>query len=191
MGFDPASLALAATIGSAIIGGAGAIQQGQAAKSAAEYNSQVAQNNAKIATQNATWAAQEGEANAGQQGLKTKATVAATLASEGASGVDVNSGSFQNVRSSEKELGTLDALTIRSNAARTAYGYETQATGDIAQSQLDKAQGKNSELSSYLNAGSTVLSGVGNAASKYLDYLHPNSIIDTQPAAPITYDPDY
>lgn len=187
MGFDPASLALAAVIGSAVVGGAGAIQQGQAAKSAADYNAQVAQNNAKIATQNATWAAQEGEANAGEQGAKTKATVAATLASEGASGVDVNSGSFQNVRSSETELGMLDALTIRSNAARTAYGYETQATGDIAQSQLDKAQGQNSELSSYVNAGSTVLGGVGNAASKYTDFLNQGSILNTQSPAPVTF----
>lgn len=178
MGFDPATIAIAATIGSALIGGVGAVEQSNAAKAAAGFNSQVAANNAKTAQQNATFTAAEGEQNAATSEAKTKAQVAATLANQGASGVDVNSGSAVSVRSSEAELGMLDALTIRSNAARQAWGYQTQSVSDQSQSQLDKYQGEQASTAGLISGAGTVLSGVGSATAKYTDFLQQGSPIN-------------
>lgn len=170
------TIALVATLGSAAIGAVGAIQQGRAASQAAGYNAEVAANNAKIATQNAGFAAAEGEANAAASAAKTRAKIGATLAGQGASGIDVNSGSSVDVRESESKLGMLDAMTIRSNAARQAYGFQTQAVGDQAQSQLYKSQQKSDQLGGYLNAGATVLGGVGSGLSNYNKFLSNGSV---------------
>ena len=170
------TLGTIASIGSAIIGGFGAIQQGRAASASANYNAQVAANNAKIAQQNATWAGQAGEAQAAASEAKTRAAVGATQAAQGASGVDVNSGSASDVRASQAEIGMLDALTIRSNAARQAYGYQTQSASDTAQSKLDKSQAKNDSTAGLIGGGATLLGGLGTTAMNYGKFIQSNSL---------------
>ena len=137
----------------------GQIQQGKAAAASAKYNAQVAENNAVVARQNAAFAGAEGNANAERQGMKTRAAVGAMKAAQAANGIDVNSGSAVDVRSSAAELGQLDAITIRSNAARRAYGFETEAVNDQAQAALDRAGGKAAQKASYIGAASTILGG--------------------------------
>lgn len=161
------TVALIATIGSAAIGTMGAIQQGNAAKASADYNAQVQNNNAKISLQNATFAGQKGAAAAEAESMKTRAKVGAITANQGASGVDIGSGSSVDVRSSASEMGELSAINIRSNAAREAYGYQTDAAGDKAQAQLDKAEGRNAQTAGYMNAGKTILGAAGSAANSW------------------------
>lgn len=157
-------IATGATVASTAIGAMGAIQQGNAAKAAGNYNAQVAAQNAQIATQNANYTAAQGEQNVAAAGAETRAKVAAITANQGASGVDINSGSAVDVRQSEAKLGMLNALNVRSQAVRQAYGLQTDAAGYTAQSQLDKANAKASKTAGYLSAGTTVLGGVGKAA---------------------------
>lgn len=163
-----------ASIAGAGVGALGAIKQGQAEKSSAEYNAQIAANNAKLATQNAGFAAKEGEAQAEASSLKTRAQVGGIVANQGAAGVDVNTGSAVDVRSSAAQLGELSALDIRSNAARQAYGYQTESTGSTAQSQLDKMQGANAGPAGSINAGATLLGGLGSASTNYTGFLNKN-----------------
>ena len=113
----------------AAVSAVGSMEAGSAAKASADYQSQVARNNALIANQNATWTAQAGESKVAAQGMKTAAVVGQAKAAQGASNIDVNSGSAAAVRAGTQSLGMLDAMTIRSNAARQAYGYTVQATG--------------------------------------------------------------
>lgn len=164
------TIATAATIGSTAISALGSIQQSRASSAAAGYNAKVAAQNAEQQTRNANFAGAEGEQNVGAEGAKNRAALAATLANQGASGVDVNSGSSVNVRESEAKLGMLNALTVRSNAAKQAYGYQTGAASETAQSNLLNKQKKNDITGGYLNAGATVLGGLGGA-SKYSQWL--------------------
>jgi hypothetical protein len=166
-----AGLASGATLASSVVGGVGSIMQGQAASAAAGYNAQVAANNAKISTQNAQFAGAEGEQNVAAATAKTRAQVGATVASQGASGVDVNSGSAVDTRESEAKLGMLNALNIRSQAARQAYGFETQSAAFTGQQSLAKAEASNDTTAGYLNAGATVLGGTGKAA-QYSNFLN-------------------
>lgn len=164
----------AISAGASIIGGVvsavGSIQQGQAAKQSADYNAKVASANAQQAKNNATMAANAGEEQAAIQSQKTKAAVGSTLANQAAGGIDVNSGSAVDVRSSEADLGQLDALTIRSNAAKEAYGYQTQASNFTAQSGLDTAEGKNAQATGNLGAISTFLGSAGSAATNFAKF---------------------
>lgn len=142
---------------SAAMSALGSIQQGKAAKASANYNAQVQQNNAQIALNNATLAGREGAANAEKEQMKTRQNVGAIKAAQAASGIDINKGSAVDVQSGASEAGLLNAITVRSNAARQAYGYQTQAASATAQSELDKVQGKNAVKAGYVNAAGTFL----------------------------------
>ncbi len=137
----------------------GSVVQGQQASNAANFNAQVQQNNALLASRNAGIVGAEGAANAGIEQQKTRAQVGGIKAAQAANGVDVNSGSAVDVRSSASELGELNAINIRSNAAREAYGFQTQAAGATGQAELDKSQSGHDESAGYVNAGSSLLSG--------------------------------
>lgn len=149
----------------------GAVEGGKATAANDKYQAAVASYNAQIADQNATWAIQSGETQAANQGLKTRATVGAEKAAEGANGVDVNSGSAANVRAGTQSMGLLDAMTIRSNASRSAYGYQVQATNDTAQSQLDTSAAGQAVTAGDIAGGAGLLSGASTVAGKYAGYL--------------------
>jgi len=168
---DPATLAIVATVGSTAMGAVGAIQQSKAASAAAGYNAKVAAQNAEVATQNANYAGAQGNQNVAAAQAETRAKVAAIEANQGASGVDINSGSAVDVRQSEAKLGMLNALNSRSKAVRDAYGFQTQSTNYTAQSKLDKSQAKSAKTAGYLNAATTVLGGAGKAADYYGAHL--------------------
>src|SRR5882762_4756549 len=138
---DPVTIAAGISIGStvagSIFGAFGAEEGGAAAAKADQYKAAIAQMNAKIAKQNADYTRSVGEVQAQQSGMKTRAQVGQTVATQGASGFDVNKGSNVAVRQSETEIGQYEQTVIRSNAAKKAYGYEVEAANDTAQSQLD------------------------------------------------------
>lgn len=161
---------LGATALSGAVGAAGAIKQGNAEASAAKYNAGVAETNAAQATQNALLASQAGSEQGFISSQRTRSEVGSILANQGASGVDVNSGSALDVRSSARELGELDALTVRSNATRQAYGYQTTATSEEGQAKLDKADATSDLTAGYINSGSTLLGSAGTAATNFAKY---------------------
>lgn len=173
--FSLSSVATAATIGSTAISALGSIQQSRANSAAAGYNAKVAAQNAELQTKNANFAGAKGEQDVAAEGAKNKAALAATLAAQGASGVDVNSESSVNTRQSEAKIGALNALTVRSNAAKEAYGYQVGASSEAAQEKLLKKQASYDTTGGYLNAGATVLGGI-SSASKYTDWLNNNGL---------------
>jgi hypothetical protein len=168
MGVDPVSLAL---IGMGVAGTAtsafGSYESGQATKANDQYQAIVAQNNALIAKQNAAWDIQSGDTAATNQGLRTRAQVGTQKASQGAAGVDVNTGSAPTVRAGTEAMGMLDAMTIRSNAAKQAYSAQVQASNDTAQSQLDTSAGEQAGIAGDIGAAGGLLSGVSSAGLKY------------------------
>lgn len=151
---------------------AGQMQQASAAKAAANYQSQVAASNQQIATQNANYAAASGEQQAAISQQKTRADIGAIEAGQGSSGVDINSPTASAVRTSATEVGALDAQTIRSNAARTAYGYETQSTNFGNQASADQSQAANDLTAGYVGGAGGLLSGVGNESMNYAGVMN-------------------
>jgi hypothetical protein len=162
---------LVAGIAGAGISAYGQYQGMQAQSANAAYQAQVAANNAKIALQNQGMDVASGEVQAGNLGLKTRSMVGTTKAQQGASGIDVNSGSSVQVRSGEAELGTLDALTARSNASKKAYADSVAATGDTAEAGLLSSESTQAANAAPIAATGSLLSGASSVTGNLGKYL--------------------
>jgi hypothetical protein len=159
-------LAIAGGVGTAIQA-FGALQSGFATSAADAYKAQVAANNAAIARMKSKMDIQSGEVAAVNRGLQTRAKVGSEKAQQGAAGVDVNTGSAVDLRAGTTELGMLDSLTIRSNAAKKAWSDEVEATSDTAQSQLDTMAGQQAETAGEIGAAGSLLSGASTVGGNY------------------------
>lgn len=159
MGLPVAAMALFAGVQAA-----GQLSASQAAARSAGYNSAIASENAGIASTNAALVGAQGESDVAVQGAKNKAQIGSTLANQGASGVDVNSGSAVDVRQSEAKIGMLNELNIRSQAAQRAYGFQTASASDKAQAAADSAQSSNDKTAGLIGAGTSILGGASQAS---------------------------
>lgn len=157
------TLALASTV----IGGVGAIQQGQAAASAAKYQAQVSEMNAKINEKRAQDAIERGT-DAEQMKRREVARIQGEqTAAMAANGVDLSFGSPLDTLVDTKIAGELDALTIRTSAEREAYDYRVGASNDRAQAGMSRMEAKNAQTAGYLGAASTILTGGSKAYGQY------------------------
>lgn len=167
---DPLTLGVIG-IGSSLAGGlvsaSGAMAKGQADKAMYDYQSGVALLNQKIAKQNAEYAIRAGGTAAYQSGLKTKDVVGQQKAIQGASGVDVGSGSNVTVRADTTKIGQLDQQTIRENYAKKAYGYEVEAEIKGTEAVANRVAGEQAEKAGEMNALSSILGTVGSVSSKW------------------------
>ena len=116
---------------------------GQTAKAQAEAQAQALEQNAKIAEFQAHDAIERG----GQDELRLRRSLAiqqgAARAAMGASGIDIDSGSMQNVINQSIQEGEHDAEAIKFNAARERWGYLSQAANYRAQAQTARNIGSN------------------------------------------------
>lgn len=126
----------------AVMAASALMQASAAQKSAANqaaalnFKARIAENNAVAAEQNAEHAMQAGQAQAETQSLKNRAAMGHILARQGASGVDVNTGSAVDVREGAREAGVLDVENVIHNAQLQAYGYRSHAENFRNQGQL-------------------------------------------------------
>lgn len=93
----------------------------------------VANVNAGLAQQQATDAIARGQTAEFNQRLKTAQLKSTQTARMAANGVALDSGSPLDVLTSTDVMGEQDALQIRNNAAREAWGYQAQAANYRAQ----------------------------------------------------------
>lgn len=148
---------------SMVTGLAGSVMQGMAASQTANYQAQVAANNARIAQQNANVALEQGTVQEETQREKTGSEIGYIRAQQAASGVQSNSGSALDVRSSAAEMGELNAETLRYNAQLNARNSILQAQSDQAQSQLYSSQAGWDTVNS-------ILGGASSVSSKWLNW---------------------
>ena len=159
---------IGASIFGTLLGAAGQKEAGQAQTQQYNYQAGIAALNSQIATQNANYASQQGELTAEKVGLKDRATAGQIVASQGASGVDVNSGSAKSVQESQHTVSTMDLDTIRMNATKTAYDFETQANQFKAQAFMDVAGSQNVQKATSTNVATSLVGGAGSVAQKWL-----------------------
>lgn len=87
----------------------------------------------------------------------TEQVIGAQRTSFAAQNVDVNKGSAMDVQADAAYLGELDALTVRNNAAKEAYGYRVQA-GDYQQrGSYARREGEMGAINTILGAGGNLL----------------------------------
>ena len=135
----------AITIGSAIFNAIGQAKAGNAAKELAEFNAHVADLQAEDALSMGEDEAQR--FRAGVRGL-----IGRQRAGFAAQNIDVGVGSPVEVVADAAFLGELDALTIKTNAARAAWGYRVQGENF-------RRGGSNAQTASRFGAAASIVGG--------------------------------
>jgi hypothetical protein len=133
-----------------------------------DYQAQVATLNAGIDKQNAEYASNQGEIQATQYGEKAAQQRGAIKVAQGASGIQVGTGSNADVVASQGKITNLDLTQIRSNAAKTAYDFQVKSAMDTDQATLDTMSGNNAKTAGEIGAFSSILGTVGSVSSKWL-----------------------
>lgn len=169
-----ASTAAAISVGTSVLGFAmQAYGQNQAAKAQAgqyQYQAAVDRNNKIIADRQAEDAIKRGEAEEESHRRKVQAIKADQRVGFASRGIDLGSDVVIETLSDSAMLGELDALTIRSNAAREAYGYRVQGMNYEASAGNNALAAKNAKSAGKTAVMSTLLSGASTVADSYSTY---------------------
>jgi hypothetical protein len=163
-----ADASVGTSLASGGVGALGAIRSAQAQGDAYKYQAQVDLNNQQLAGYYANQTAAAGQAKLSEEQQKQAQQMSLIRASQAASGVDVASGSSEDVRRSQEILNNLDALTIMSNTAQQVYGYQVSGTSEANQAGLEQLGASQTGAESVLGASSSLLSGASGAANQYL-----------------------
>ena len=155
---DPASLATIGAIASmagTAFSAMNQIQQGKDQKKWYEYNAAVAERDAEEARKIAEYEAEQTR----KEGQKLLSAQQARYAS---SGVTFEGSPLLLMEETAKEI-ELDALMTERTGEVTAQKYTTEAA-------LSRMKGSSANTAGYYGAGSTLLTGAGQAASSYSKY---------------------
>lgn len=152
----------------AAFSGIGAMNQAAGQKGALEYQAQIAQNNAQIAGDKSEFAVQIGNTQIQSSQINTANTFGAQRAAMAANGIDLGEGSATDVLATTKYLGDRDALTIKDNAARQAWAYQTEAQNFSAEGQYDSSVAKS--ISPLMAGASSLLGGATSVAKSIYNY---------------------
>lgn len=157
----------------------GKIKEGNAAERAGKAGQEAANSQADLADWNAQVAdlqAKDAVVRGAHDESRFREGVNQMIGSQrsgiAASGVDVNSGSAVDVQADTRHLGELDALTIRTNAAREAWGYQVQGQDLRRRAEITRKEGVNiaeagkvAKSASRSAAVGTIATGVGDVAT--------------------------
>lgn len=132
---------------------------GKAAQQQGDYQGAILDQNAGVADQQAADAIVRGAEAEGRSRAGTSQLTGSQRAAMAAQGIDLNSGSAADVQSNDQALGDLDALAIRRNARREAWGFKTQAANDRAQANLARMGGAGAAASANNASVGTLMSG--------------------------------
>lgn len=162
------AIGMGSSLAGGILGAYGALQSGDAQQRMYNYQAQVAKINSQIDLQNRDYALQVGETEAGQYGMKATQQAGQIRTAQGASGLDVNTGSAAAVQASQKKVTGIDLTQIRANAAKTAYDYTVRSVMDTNQASLDVIAGQNAKSASKIQAMASILGSAGSVSSKWM-----------------------
>ena len=151
---DPVSATVIA-IASTVLTTVGQVKQSAATEAQAKYQMQVANNNKILTERYARDAEARGQAAVQRQQIQTKQLRGRQRAALAANGVQLDEGSALDITSDTLMIGELDALTIRSNAAREALGFRQQGMNFQNQAQMYKYQANNAY--DWMAIGGTLL----------------------------------
>lgn len=148
---------------------------GEQQRDAMESQADLADFNANVANLQADDAVLRGQLEEQRYRGLVRGAVGAQRAGFAAGNIDISTGSAVDVQADAAVLGELDALTIRSNARREAWGYQVAASdytkrGEIARKEgvyLEKAGGSQATAQRISTAAGIVSSGSSLLAQRY------------------------
>jgi hypothetical protein len=134
-------------------------EQAKAQEAQGRYQQSMAEVNAMYADLQGKDAIRRGDAAATAIRKRGKQVIGAQRAALAAQGVVLDSGSALELQEETAELSAIDALTVKNNAWREAWGFK-------AETQAATAQGQMARFTSKANAQNTLITG-GLQATNY------------------------
>ena len=128
----------------------------------ANYMRDIALRNRQVSEWQAADAVSRGEVGVDAQNRKTAQVIGTQTAALAGQGTDL-SGSERDILGDTAAAGKLDALTIRNNAAREAWGYKVQGVNMESNAALSAAKGQ----TSMLGPAASLLSGASSLGEKW------------------------
>lgn len=128
-------------------------QMGKARKTISETNERIAEMRAKMARK-------RGGAAEARSRQRLKKIIGKQRAALAAQGISLEGGSAQDIQREARVVSELDALTIKTNAAREAFGFESAARAASMEGRLAEQQAK-------IGAATTLITGGMRAAEAY------------------------
>lgn len=138
-------------------------ETGRAQAEAAESGAQLSEYNAAVARLQAKDAIARGADEEGQFRAQVRQTIGSQRAGFAGANIQVGSGSALDVQADAAMLGELDALTIRTNAAREAWGLEVEAQDLERRAEIQRKEGRVLEAAGRESAKQTRRAGITNA----------------------------
>jgi hypothetical protein len=160
-------------LGTQVVGqiraGQAAKKAGEAQREASESQAELAEYNAAVADLQAADALERGQEEEHRFRAGVRVMIGTQRAGIAASNVDVGFGSALDVQADAAYLGELDALTIRTNAAREAWGFKVQSEDLTRRAEIARregvfleAAGRERQTASRIAAAGTLVTGGGS-----------------------------
>lgn len=144
------AITLGLVAGGAAVSAVGQVKAGNAARRLGDFNAQVAE-------LQATDALARGQAEESQFRQSVRGLIGQQRTGFAGQNVDVGSGSAADVQADAAFLGELDALTIRNNAAREAWGYRVDAQNARLGGQMQQSAARWGAAGTILGASGSIL----------------------------------
>lgn len=149
--------------------GEAAEEAGKHAQEASNSQADLSTYNAKVAELQATDAVQRGAEEESRFRTSVRGAIGTQRAGIAAGNIDVSYGSAVDVQADAAYLGELDALTLRTNATREAWGFKVEAEDLRKRADIMRREGSNQlqagqvarSASNYAVAG-TLIGGAGS-----------------------------
>lgn len=130
----------------AVTGAYSSYQQGKAQRHISKANERMYEMQARDALN-------RGHEAEGISRQKTKKLIGRQRVSLAAQGIRLDSGSALDVQMEAGDIGELDALTIKNNALREAFGFQSEARNTSMQGRLAYQGAKNDAMTTLLTGG--------------------------------------
>lgn len=132
---------------------------GELQQESSESQAQLSEFNAATAELQAKDAVERGVEQESRFRTQVRGAIGAQRAGFAGMGVDVGFGSAVDVQGDAAFLGELDALTIRTNAAREAWGFKVQGEDLTRRAAIQRKEGRNQAEAGRLGAAGAIAAG--------------------------------
>lgn len=149
------------------LGLASAYSQAEATKQAGAFNAKQMEMNARLSDLQADDSIRRGDNEAAQVKKQAKQMVGSQRAALAAQGIEVDSGTAADIQADTQDMGEIDAMTVKNNAWREAWGFKQQALNSSGQAMMTRAESANKARNTLLTGGMQAIQS-GIQAGSYM-----------------------
>ncbi|MEG2185372.1 MAG: hypothetical protein RRY12_11885 [Cloacibacillus sp.] len=145
----------------------GAISQGKAAQAQAEYSAAMSRQNAEMEKRKSEDALERGRIEAASVRERGRQFTGAQRAALASSGTQLDTGSPLAMQVDTAGITAADAAKASYNAAMESWGFLGNAANYETRARNYEAEGEAAKKASYLNAGTSLLTGASSLAKQW------------------------